>query len=157
MVCIFPIRYPEKSAVTYFGFGANSWFVGKLHLSCFKDCVFLQDGGLRLVMAEGLRKIASQIRSHTKSLLVTHLFAVEALIKYDTHTPDVDFGRDFGWIFAYDEALRRQVPIGAGTLRGQVHAVVRIVVFFVHHLGQTKVCNLYLSANVSLSQQDIAW
>jgi hypothetical protein len=94
---------------------------------------------------------------HMQFVLDTHLFAVEALIKYDTHTPDVDFGRDFGWIFAYDKALRRQVPIGAGTLRGQVHAVVRIVVFFVHHLGQTKVCNLYLSANVSLSQQDIAW
>ena len=47
----------------------------------------------------------------------TDLFAVQALIEDDADGPDVDFGTNFRWGFADDEALRRQVPVCSGSLR----------------------------------------
>lgn len=47
-------------------------------------------------------------------------------------------------------------PISAGTLAGEIHAVVRIVVLLVHDLGEAEVCDFDLPTHVALSQQDVA-
>ena len=91
-----------------------------------------------------------------QTALRSHLFAVDALVEYDTDWPDVDFGGDFWRVFADDEALRGEVPVSSGPLGGQVHPMVRRVVLRVHDLGQAEVGDLDVAAHVASSQQYVA-
>lgn len=100
--------------------------------------VLLEDGGLGLVVAEGL-------------------LAVETLVEDDAHRPDVHLGGDLGRRLAHDEALRGQVPVGAGPLAGEVHALLRVVAVLVHDLGEAEVCNLNITADhVVPGEEDVA-
>lgn len=47
-------------------------------------------------------------------------------------------------------------PVGAGALRRQIHAVIRIVVLLVHHLRQPEIGDLNFAAYVALRQQNVA-
>lgn len=49
------------------------------------------------------------------------------------------------------------VPVGPCSLRGQLHAICRVVAVIVHDLGQTKIGDLYLSASCAVDQQDVPW
>lgn len=84
------------------------------------------------------------------------LFTIETLIKNDADAPDVDFGGDFGWRFADNEAFRRQVPVGSGALRRQIHAVLRIVIVLVHDFREAEIRDFDITANATVAQQDVA-
>ena len=86
-----------------------------------------------------------------------YLFAVEALVENDTEWPHIDFWRDFGRGFANHETFGRQIPIGSGTLRRQVHAMIRIVVVSVHNLGQSKIGDLDVATHGASSQQNVSY
>lgn len=100
-------------------------------------------------MFESTIKIASERVGHMT-------LTVKTLIKYDTDAPDVDFGRDFRRRFADDETLGRQVPIGTGSLRRQIHAVLRIVIVLVHDFRETKVGDFDVAADAAVAEQNIA-
>jgi hypothetical protein len=53
----------------YLCFIADCRLVGKLHLSCFQNCVLLQDGGLRLVVSERLQHPTLDLVKPTVSIL----------------------------------------------------------------------------------------
>ena len=89
--------------------------VGELDICGLQNSVLLQDGCLGLIVAEGF-------------------LPVQALIKYHTNAPNINFGGDFRRSLADHKALWWQVPIGPGSLTGQVHTLIRIVVFFIHNL-----------------------
>ena len=91
-------------------------------------------------------------RLHATKFEVTYLFPVKALIKNDPEGPNVDFTGDFRRILADDETLRRQIPIGSGALRRQIHAVIRIVVFRIHDFGKTEVGNLDVATDTSVGK-----
>ena len=84
-----------------------------------------------------------------------YLLAVEALVEDDPDRPDVDLGGDLGRVLAHHEALGREVPVGARPLRGEVHAVVGVVVVRVHDLGEAKVRDLDVSAHASARQKNV--
>lgn len=85
-----------------------------------------------------------------------YLFAVETLVENDTERPNVDFGGDFWWRFSNDKTLWRQVPIGSGTLRSQIHAMVWIIVFGIHDFGQPKVGDFDVATHRASSQQNVS-
>jgi hypothetical protein len=85
-----------------------------------------------------------------------YLSAVQALVEDDAQRPDVDLGRNFRRRLAHHEALGRQVPVGPGALRGEVHAVVGVVDFGVHDLGEAEVGDLDVP-DAAARQQNVAW
>lgn len=48
------------------------------------------------------------------------------------------------------------LPVCAGPLRGEIHAVVGVVVLLVHDLAKTEVGDLDLAADVTLGEKDVA-
>ena len=86
----------------------------------------------------------------------SHLLPVEALVEDDPQRPHVHLGRDLWGVLAHDEALGRQIPVGAGALAGQVHPVLRVVVLRVHDLGQAKVRDLDVAGDAAVRQQDVS-
>lgn len=42
--------------------------------------------------------------------LIYYLLAIKALVKYNTNTPNVNFGRYFWWVFAYYKTFWWQIP-----------------------------------------------
>ena len=87
--------------------------------------------------------------------LIKYLSAVETLVEDDAQRPDVHLGGDFGRSLPDHEAFRRQVPVGSGPLRGQVHPVVRVVALGVHDLGQTEVGDFDVT-HAAAGQQNVA-
>lgn len=122
-----------RQAASYetFCFVTDDRLIGKLHLGRLQNGVLLEDRRLRQIMTE-------------------RLLTVKALIENHADTPHVDFGRYFRRVLADHEAFRRQIPVRAGSLRRQVHTVVRIVILFVHDLAQTEIGDFYFAANVAL-------
>ena len=119
------------------GLRRHRGLVGELDICGLQDGVLLQDGCLGLIVPEWL-------------------LSVQALIKYHTNAPNIHFRGDFRRSLADNEALWWQVPVGPGTLTGQVHALVRFIVFFIHNFGQTKVGDLDVAGeNVSTSEKNI--
>mmetsp|Transcript_20001 Transcript_20001/g.45410 ORF Transcript_20001/g.45410 Transcript_20001/m.45410 type:complete len:299 (-) Transcript_20001:396-1292(-) len=92
----------------------------KLHLVRIEHGVVVDDGVLRLSVSEGP-------------------FSEEHLIKYDTDGPHVHFVAD-AHASVHHETFRRQVPVGARPLAGQLHAVARVV--GLHDLAQSEIGNL---------------
>lgn len=78
------------------------------------------------------------------------------MVKDDADAPNVDFGRDFWRRFADDETFRRQVPVGAGALRRQIHAVLRIVIVLVHDFRQSEIGDFDVAADAAVAQQNVA-
>lgn len=85
-----------------------------------------------------------------------YLFAIEALIENDTDRPHVHLRGDFRRGFAHHEAFGRQVPISPGTLRGQIHAMIGVVVVRVHDFGQTEIGDFNVTAHASTSKQNVS-
>ena len=85
-----------------------------------------------------------------------YLSAIETLVEDDAQGPDVDLGGNFGRSLPDNEAFWRQVPVGPGTLRGQVHPVVRVVALGVHDLGQAEVGDFDVT-HATAGQQNVAW
>ena len=85
-----------------------------------------------------------------------HLLSVETLVEDDADGPHVHFGGDLWRVLAHDEALGRQIPIGPGALRGEVHPVVRVVVLRIHDLGEAKVRDLDVPTDAAAREQDVA-
>lgn len=57
----------------------------------------------------------------------------------------INFGGNLGRHLAHHKAFGWQVPVGARTLAGEVHAILWRVVILVHNLRQTKVGDLDLT------------
>lgn len=49
------------------------------------------------------------------------------------------------------------LPVSAGPLGRELHAIHRVVAVVIHDLGQAEVCDLDLSAGGSVHQQDVTW
>ena len=78
------------------------------------------------------------------------------MVEDDADGPHVHLGGDLWRILADDEALWRQIPIGSGALRRKVHPVVRVVVLWVHYLGEAKVRDLDVATDAAAREQDVA-
>lgn len=81
----------DRDHHTYLCLIGDRRLVGELHLGRLQYRVLLQNGGLRLIVAE-------------------RLLAVQALVEYHADAPHVHFGRDLGRILAHHKAFGRQVP-----------------------------------------------
>ena len=90
------------------------------------------------------------------ALFNPHLLSVETLVEDDADGPHVHLGGDLWRVLAHDEALWWQIPIGSGALRRKVHPVVRVVVLWVHDLGQAKVRDLDVATDATAREQDVA-
>jgi len=64
-------------------------------------------------------------------------------------------GPQIYWLFG-TTTWSNNSPVGSRPLRGQIHAVIGIVILVVHHLWQTEVGDLNLAADVALGKQNVA-
>ena len=78
----------------------------------------------------------------------TYLLAIQTLIKNNSHTPDVNLGWDFWRVLSDHKTFWGKVPVGASSLRGQVHSMVRVIVLLIHYFTQSKVCYFYFTTNI---------
>lgn len=53
--------------------------------------------------------------------------------------------------------LTISLPVCSRTLGSQIHAMVRVVVLLIHHLAQSKVCDLDLPTHVAFRQQNVTY
>ena len=79
-----------------------------------------------------------------------HLLAIETLVEDDPERPHVHLGGYLGRVLAHHEALGREVPVGAGALAGEVHAVLGVVVLGVHDLGEPEVRDLDVAGDAAV-------
>ena len=108
----------------------------------------------------GYKQIIKQLNStefewDNREMSETNLPAINALKKYAANAPHVHLGWDFGRIGSLHKHLGRQIPVGAGALRGQVHAVIGIVVVLVHLLAQTEIGYFYFATVFTGAEQNI--
>ena len=79
--------------------------------------------------------------------------AVEHFIEYHSERPHVHFGRDFSGVVVLivsDESLRRKIPIGSNSLRGEFYSSGP---FVLNNLAQSEVGYFELS----LVEYDVLW
>ena len=143
---------------------ADAWMAGKRlqkqHLTLMLVHEALQDPANNSNISSASIQVLVLDQAYTSKYKVLHGHGRYTFMRMQGSSCMCKISPSYGWTFQYQQKNktgRKNWPVGACTLRGEVHADLGREVGVVHDFTQPEVGDLDLTAHRPSPQQDIAW